>query len=90
MPKMRRENTESRPVHQLALLRACLACGGDERELARKLSAPLGKVVEWLLGMRDVPPTVFLRAVDIVVGAQKQHVEDTRALLRRIRARHAK
>jgi hypothetical protein len=50
----------------------------------------LGKVVEWLLGTREVPPVLFLRAVDIVVGAQKQQVEDTRALLRRIRARHVK
>ena len=87
---MRRENTESGAVHQLALLRACIACGGDERELARKLKATLGKVVEWLLGTREVPPVLFLRAVDIVVGAQKQQVEDTRALLRRIRARHVK
>ena len=83
----RREQSESKSLYHATLLRACLACK-DEIALARKLNAPLHAVIDWLLGKETIPPDIFLRAVDIVLASSREHVEETDALLERIRQRH--
>jgi DNA-binding transcriptional regulator YdaS (Cro superfamily) len=77
----------TRDTYQRTLTRACLVAG-DETALARELGVPVTFVVDWLLGEREVPAEVFLRAVDIVLAANRKQVEDNRAFLERIKHRH--
>ncbi|MBV9359955.1 MAG: hypothetical protein JO292_01065 [Betaproteobacteria bacterium] len=44
--------------------------------------------MDWLLGEVPVPVEVFLRAVDIVIAANKETMADSKALLEQIRKRH--
>jgi len=76
-----------RDTYQGTLLRACMIAG-DESDLARHLGVPAQYVVDWLLGDKPVPPDVFLRAVDLVLGASKQHVEAVSQFLEQLRRRH--
>jgi hypothetical protein len=72
----------SRDTYHKTLVRACIVAG-DEVELAKQLDVPVDVLVTWLLGDKPVPPQIFLRAVDVVLAAQKQHI---RAVERRIKA----
>jgi DNA-binding transcriptional regulator YdaS (Cro superfamily) len=60
---------------------------GDETELAKRLGVPVPAVVDWLLGNRPVPTDIFLRAVDVVLAASKQHVEAVSEFLEQVRRR---
>jgi hypothetical protein len=77
----------TRDTYQRTLLRACIVAG-DETELAKHLDAPVQYVVDWLLGDKPVPPDIFLRAVDLVLGVSKQHVEAVDQFLEQVRRRH--
>jgi DNA-binding transcriptional regulator YdaS (Cro superfamily) len=77
----------TRDTYQRTLTRACLVAG-DEAALARQLGVPVTSVVDWLLGDSEVPADVFLRAVDIVLTANRKQVEDNRAFLDQVRRRH--
>ncbi len=55
----------TRHTYQRTLLKACQLLG-DEIELARQMGVPVRHVLEWLLGVRPLPPAAFLRAVDVV------------------------
>jgi len=76
-----------RDTYQKTLVQA-LIVAGDETALAAKLGVPVMSVVDWLLGDKQVPIDMFLRAVDVVLASNKQHIEDTRALIAHIRERH--
>jgi hypothetical protein len=76
----------TRDTYQRTLLKACIITG-DETLLAEKLAVPVAFVIDWLLGNTSMPPEIFLRAVDIVLGCSQQQVQDTNALLERIRSR---
>ena len=71
----------TRDTYQKTLVQACIVAG-DETALAAKLGVPVTTVVDWLLGIRPAPTDMFLRAVDVVLVSNKQHIEDTRALFR--------
>jgi len=60
---------------------------GDETALAKRLGVPVPAVVDWLLGNRPVPTDIFLRAVDVVLAASKQHVEAVSEFLEQVRRR---
>ncbi|MBV9190277.1 MAG: hypothetical protein JOZ85_07325 [Betaproteobacteria bacterium] len=77
----------NRETHHRTLMRACLIAG-DEVTLASRLHVPLPSLVDWLLGEVPVPVEVFLRAVDIVIAANKETMADSKALLEQIRKRH--
>jgi len=77
----------TRDTYQKALIQACIVAG-DETALAAKLGVPVMTVVDWLLGEKQVPVDMFLRTVDILLASNKQHIEDTRALIAHIRQRH--
>jgi hypothetical protein len=77
----------TRDTYQKTLVQACIVAG-DETALAAKLGVPVLTVVDWLLGDRELPTEMFLRAVDVVLLSNKQHIEDTRALIAQIRQRH--
>jgi hypothetical protein len=77
----------TRDTYQKTLVQACIVAG-DETALAAKMGVSVLTVVEWLLGDREVPTEMFLRAVDVVLLSNKQHIEDTRALIAQIRRRH--
>jgi DNA-binding transcriptional regulator YdaS (Cro superfamily) len=76
----------TRATYQKTLIQACIAVG-DETMLAQKLGAPVPDVVDWLLGDRPVPPDCFLKAVDIVQGERKRHVNEVKAFLEEVRRR---
>ena len=57
---------------------------GDKTLLAQQLGVPLPAVLDWLSGESPVPAEVFLRAVDIVLAANRKQNEENRALLERI------
>ena len=77
----------TRDTYQKVLLRACLVAG-DKTALAKHLGVPVMSVVSWILGDSQCPSDVFLRAVDLVLTSTRRQVEDNRALLDQIRARH--
>jgi len=77
----------TRDTYQKTLVQACIVAG-DETALAAMLAVPVMCVVDWLLGDKQVPIDMFLRAVDVVLASNKQHIEDTRALIAHIRERH--
>lgn len=80
----------TRDTYQRVLIKACEIAGG-ETALAGQLGVPVPYVVNWLLGdsgHRQIPPDVFLAAVDIVLKASRQQVLETRTLLDAIRQRH--
>ena len=77
----------TRDTYQKALIQACIVAG-DETALAAKLGVPVMTVVDWLLGEKQVPVDMFLRTVDILLASNKQHIEDTRALIAHILQRH--
>lgn len=64
-------------------MRACMVAG-DKTLLAQQLGVPLPAVSDWLSGESPVPAEVFLRAVDIVLAANRKQNEENRALLERI------
>jgi len=78
----------TRDTYHKTLLRACMVAG-DETALAEKLGVPVSNVIDWLLGDAQIPTDIFLCAVDIVLVRSRQHVLDTRALLKRIEQRRA-
>jgi hypothetical protein len=77
----------TRDTYQKVLLKACMVAG-DETELARRLEVPVETVVGWLVSERRLPDEAFLKVVDIVLAANRKQVEDTRAFLEKIKARH--
>jgi len=77
----------TRDTYQKVLLKACIVAG-DETALAKQLGVPVGAVVGWLLGDAHVPSDMFLRAVDLVLIASRQQVEETRDFLEKVRRRH--
>lgn len=54
-------------VYIKVLHRACEKLGGVS-QLAQALRVPPSKVLEWLEGVSEPPPTIFLKAVDIVMA----------------------
>jgi hypothetical protein len=68
----------TRDTYHEALVRACILAG-DETQLAKRLNVPLSALVDWLLGDKPVPPDIFLRAVDLLLTAQKQHAKAVQA-----------
>jgi DNA-binding transcriptional regulator YdaS (Cro superfamily) len=77
----------TRDTYQRTLVQACMTAG-DETELAKRLGVPVPAVVDWLLGHKPVPPEIFLRAVDVVLAASRQHVEAVSEFLEQLRRRH--
>jgi hypothetical protein len=77
----------TRDTYHKTLIRACIVAG-DETELATQLGVPVAAVVDWLLGDRPVPVAIFLRAVDLVVASNKEHIEAVRDFLDKVRRRY--
>jgi hypothetical protein len=77
----------TRDTYQKVLLKACMVAG-DETELARRIDVPVETVVGWLVSEGRLPDEVFLKVVDIVLAANRKQVEDTRAFLEEVKARH--
>jgi hypothetical protein len=50
-------------------LKSALDIVGNEQGLARRLRVPLKDLHAWLVGEEGPPEWIFLRAVDVVVGA---------------------
>jgi hypothetical protein len=66
-------------LHTRTLLRAAEVLGGVTL-LAKFLHATPANVLLWMLGDADLPPNIFLLAVDVVLS------EDIRALSRPVKA----
>ena len=79
----------TRETYQRTLMQACVIVG-DEAALARQLHVPVSKVVDWIVGEERLPNDIFLRAVDIVVAANKLQVAVNRDLLEQIKRRHGR
>jgi hypothetical protein len=73
-------------TYRMTLMRACVLVGG-EGQLARKFGVPEKRIVEWLLGEIPLPGDVFLRAVDVVLAYNTQHVQESKAALEAIKQR---
>ena len=54
-----------------ALAQAAHACGGCEG-LAAKLGVTTALVQEWLAGTSEAPVSVYVRALDILIAAQRR------------------
>jgi hypothetical protein len=63
-----------------------LAIAGSEAQLAVRLNVPVPKVVNWLMGVDQVPADVFLKAVDIVLNATAEEVAASRELLNKLKS----
>ena len=67
-------------LFQRSLFERTLKCAldivGDEQRLARRLRVPLKDLHAWLVDEEGPPAWVFLRAVDIVVGAGEARAVD--------------
>ena len=71
-----------RETYRSTLTYALSICGASEQRLAERLGVPVGKVVNWLAGVETVPTDVFMKAVDIVLGATSAEISQSRELLR--------
>ena len=77
----------TRETYQHTLLRACMIAG-DETKLARRMNLPVEKLVHWLVGERAVPTEVFLRASDIIIHGNQEHLADADLFLAEVRKRN--
>lgn len=59
--------------------------GGSERMLAEKLGVRIGELVNFLAGVEEVPTDVFLKAVDVVLGATADDIRQARTILDKLR-----
>jgi hypothetical protein len=58
-----------------------VSIAGSERALAARLQVPLPLLMNWLSGIEEVPPQIFLRAVDVVLAATPTEIARSRNLL---------
>ena len=78
----------TRENYQSALIGACMMLG-DESKLAMRLQQPVTRVVDWMLGYRPIPTSVFLAAVDIVIEENQLRIADARVFLDEVRRRNS-
>lgn len=71
------------------LLTYACAIAGNERLLAERLGVELPQVLNWTMGIDQVPAAIFLKAVDIVSAATPEEIRRSREVLMRLQNRPA-
>lgn len=61
------------------------AIAGNERLLAERLRVKVPQVLNWTMGIEPVPPEIFLKAVDVVVGATPEDIRRSRRVLMKLK-----
>jgi hypothetical protein len=64
--------------HYRKTLRYAEALAGSAAELAQRLGVDSLLLTSWLRGTEPIPETIFLKLIDIVLGATKTDVERSR------------
>jgi hypothetical protein len=64
--------------HYRKTLRYAEALAGSPAELAQRLSVDSPLLTSWLRGTEPIPEAIFLKLIDIVLGATKTDVERSR------------
>jgi DNA-binding transcriptional regulator YdaS (Cro superfamily) len=72
--------TQNRATYRQTLVYA-LAIAGDEITLAARLGVSVPQLQIWLGGVADIPPDIFLRAVDVIVAATTEEIARSRGIL---------
>jgi len=59
--------------------------GANERILAERLGVREGELVNYLMGVEEIPTEIFLKAVDVVLAATAEDLRVSRSILEQIR-----
>lgn len=62
-----------------------LAIAGNERLLAERLGVKVQQVLNWTMGIEQVPTNIFLKAVDVVLAATADDIKRSRATLDKLK-----
>jgi hypothetical protein len=69
--------------HYRKTLRYAEALAGSPARLAHLLSVDSRVLTSWFRGIEPIPEAVFLKLIDIVLGATRNDVEKSRSYLHR-------
>ena len=58
-----------------------VAIAGSERLLAERLGVKVPELVNWMMGVDQIPTDVFLSAVDVVLNATAEDIRRSREIL---------
>lgn len=65
-----------------------LAIAGNERLLAERLGVKVQQVLNWTMGIEQVPTTMFLKAVDVVLAATADDIRRSRETLNALKYKY--
>jgi hypothetical protein len=74
-----------RETYRTTITYALSIVAGSETLLAQRLGIEVGELVNYLAGVETAPTDVFLKAVDVVLGATAEDLKHSRSILEQIR-----
>jgi hypothetical protein len=70
-----------RETYRNTITYALSIVAGNEKILAERLEVPIGELINYLTGIETAPTSVFLKAVDVVLGATAEDLETSGRIL---------